>query len=440
MKLVETSQYPNTYEINSFNNIDFNQFETPGVYFFISPTGIKKLIVSEINQVLLPYKGDLSKFYKNVYGEEPQYATDNAYLLSTNKNLKISAMNMAKVMRFFRDVYDKHQSESAFLLLVNTVTKDIAPLFVVNYDISGGSVHYIQPTTNQNNHRVESLLKEKNVSEMHEKVVSQYNELYNQGYRIYGTIHSHCNFGAFHSGVDEADEKIFDGLHITVGNVRSSWSYAQRWMINGFSWKIEDINSLLDAPIKDVEALVDTIETPEEIMAMAMKEERWHNNKSHDTFHSAGHSKRWDPRLKRWVPTSEWGRGPNQTIFDDEDFQSVANMLQGGGGKAQPIKKNSNSEKIDIDDDDETAGFTIKDGVVTADMAELAAEFTDDLWSEDDFVTILDTDTNYTYVVHVDFYNAHEEYFTKAQNLQLLEQNPIERSVNIWDNKENGND
>lgn len=33
-----------------------------------------------------------------------------------------------------------------------------------------------------------------------------------------GTIHSHCNFGAGHSGVDVHDEESFDGLHCTFGN------------------------------------------------------------------------------------------------------------------------------------------------------------------------------------------------------------------------------
>jgi len=34
-----------------------------------------------------------------------------------------------------------------------------------------------------------------------------------------GTIHSHCDFSAFHSGTDQADESTFDGIHITLGHV-----------------------------------------------------------------------------------------------------------------------------------------------------------------------------------------------------------------------------
>lgn len=37
--------------------------------------------------------------------------------------------------------------------------------------------------------------------------------------QIVGTIHSHCNFNAFHSGTDTHDADSHDGLHITIGDV-----------------------------------------------------------------------------------------------------------------------------------------------------------------------------------------------------------------------------
>jgi hypothetical protein len=39
--------------------------------------------------------------------------------------------------------------------------------------------------------------------------------------QMVGTIHSHCNFSAFHSGTDTHDADTHDGLHITIGNVMS---------------------------------------------------------------------------------------------------------------------------------------------------------------------------------------------------------------------------
>ncbi|NDH07532.1 hypothetical protein EBX93_16715 [bacterium] len=32
-------------------------------------------------------------------------------------------------------------------------------------------------------------------------------------------FNSHCDFSAFHSGTDQADESTFDGIHITLGHV-----------------------------------------------------------------------------------------------------------------------------------------------------------------------------------------------------------------------------
>ena len=40
-----------------------------------------------------------------------------------------------------------------------------------------------------------------------------------QGFITIGSVHSHCNFNAFHSGTDITDEEYIEGLHITIGNV-----------------------------------------------------------------------------------------------------------------------------------------------------------------------------------------------------------------------------
>jgi hypothetical protein len=40
-----------------------------------------------------------------------------------------------------------------------------------------------------------------------------------EGYIAFGTVHHHCTASAFQSGVDTADEKNVDGLHITIGNL-----------------------------------------------------------------------------------------------------------------------------------------------------------------------------------------------------------------------------
>jgi len=45
-----------------------------------------------------------------------------------------------------------------------------------------------------------------------------------EGWTMIGTIHSHNTMSAWHSSIDDADEKHFDGLHITIGNVDEEYA------------------------------------------------------------------------------------------------------------------------------------------------------------------------------------------------------------------------
>lgn len=58
--------------------------------------------------------------------------------------------------------------------------------------------------------------------------------------RSYGTFHSHCDFGSFHSGVDEKDEAFTDGLHVTIGNVnRENFTVTASIVINNVRTPID---------------------------------------------------------------------------------------------------------------------------------------------------------------------------------------------------------
>lgn len=66
-----------------------------------------------------------------------------------------------------------------------------------------------------------------------------------RGWRIAGTIHSHCNFGAFHSGTDKADADKHDGVHITMGHVDDPKKFEMACMVSiskiHWDFKAEDI-------------------------------------------------------------------------------------------------------------------------------------------------------------------------------------------------------
>jgi PRTRC genetic system protein A len=102
---------------------------------------------------------------------------------------KIPAVEFGKIYEFFKAVYQAHSSESIVLLFFNETTKKykvIAP----HQKVSGAGAEYDRG-------------------------------IVIEGHTMIGTIHSHANFSAFHSGTDVGDEMNFDGLHITIGHVNS---------------------------------------------------------------------------------------------------------------------------------------------------------------------------------------------------------------------------
>ena len=70
------------------------------------------------------------------------------------------------------------------------------------------------------------------------------------GWQTAGTIHSHGYMSAFHSGTDDADEKFFDGVHITVGKVDSVPEYSCSIVVQG-QREVVDPSVLIDgmAPV-----------------------------------------------------------------------------------------------------------------------------------------------------------------------------------------------
>lgn len=65
-----------------------------------------------------------------------------------------------------------------------------------------------------------------------------------------GTIHSHCDFGAFHSGTDKHDADGHDGLHITIGDVMKPMpSIAIMVAVAGIYWDF-DYDDIADGPLE----------------------------------------------------------------------------------------------------------------------------------------------------------------------------------------------
>ena len=99
---------------------------------------------------------------------------------------KIPAKSFASVMSFFKEVYTLHHSEAVVLLFYSTKTKKYK-MIVPQQKVSRAGADYARGITIE-------------------------------GMQMIGTVHSHSDFSAFHSGTDSDDEKAFDGLHITIGH------------------------------------------------------------------------------------------------------------------------------------------------------------------------------------------------------------------------------
>lgn len=123
-----------------------------------------------------------------------------------NMNLpKLPQEVIYNALLFFRKVYNKFRAEAIVLLAYNEA-KEEYKLFCPKQKVSGGHIDYDRDLSER-------------LTTLRENEDEDWRELLESGYTRVGTIHSHCNFQAFHSGTDTEDESSFNGVHITLGHV-----------------------------------------------------------------------------------------------------------------------------------------------------------------------------------------------------------------------------
>jgi PRTRC genetic system protein A len=124
---------------------------------------------------------------------------------------KIKADTITRVILFFKEIYKLYSSEAIVLIFYNKEKKKfkMIPPF---QKVTGGSLEYNR-TINE------------------------------EGYDMIGTIHSHGMMSAFHSGTDQHDEKSFDGLHITIGDLDEEFvSISTSIVSNGTRFIVETLD------------------------------------------------------------------------------------------------------------------------------------------------------------------------------------------------------
>jgi len=126
-----------------------------------------------------------------------------------------------KVTAWFKVVYQKYQSEAVGYLY---------------YQAAMGEWQFVPPTQTATG-----------ASAKYEEAPRL------EGWQVVGTIHSHGSMSAFHSGVDDRDEKFFDGVHVTIGRVDSVPEYSCSIVVQG-KREIVDPSVLVDgmAPAEEI--------------------------------------------------------------------------------------------------------------------------------------------------------------------------------------------
>lgn len=121
---------------------------------------------------------------------------------------KIPVMRFVEIVSFFKEVHNLYSSESIVLIYYNENSKKFK-FHIPEQIVSFTSVDYITD------------------------IIENYN--------LIGDIHSHGTMSAFHSEVDESDEKEFDGIHITVGSLNNdpSISISSSIIVNGTRFIIQ---------------------------------------------------------------------------------------------------------------------------------------------------------------------------------------------------------
>jgi hypothetical protein len=107
----------------------------------------------------------------------------------TWKGEKIPGKIISQAHDFFKRTFEKHHAEAEVLITMHNET---------------GEYRLFVPYQRVNHSGVKSVYEPTHVS---------------KDYTVVGTLHSHCDFTAFHSGTDSGDASDMDGVHFTIGFV-----------------------------------------------------------------------------------------------------------------------------------------------------------------------------------------------------------------------------
>ena len=183
-----------------------HEFEPPktGTYYLVTKTGIYLHKETKAGNALVKVEGI-------PWLQEPT-------IEFRLKLPKIPGSIIGQALTFFRKVFQQYKSE-AYVTLMYSAKLNQYRLWCPAQKVSAASVNYDR--TDQ----------------------PSFEDRQSNDWQMCGTIHSHCDFSAYHSGTDIGDEASFDGIHITLGHVnRAQFSMEASVAINDKREKLEPEN------------------------------------------------------------------------------------------------------------------------------------------------------------------------------------------------------
>lgn len=170
-----------------------------GPFFLVKPT--------EIGQVILPER------------TAPKHLPKLGYAggVFTWQGPKIPGHIISQAHDFFLRIFTKHHTEAEVLITKHRETSEFR-LFVPYQRVSHAGVKSIYEPTHVS-----------------------------REYTVVGTLHSHCDFSAFHSGTDSGDASDMDGVHFTIGQVtKEQPEIVSMVAMNGKEFHYKDPSDIAD--------------------------------------------------------------------------------------------------------------------------------------------------------------------------------------------------
>ena len=268
-----------------------NNLELPedGTYFVVAGNGIWLHKDTGIVKAFVPV--DSISFLEDLDAE--------AFIQCTLP--KIPAKQVWRIKTFFKKIVEKYRSEASTSLYFNKETSEFK-IHVPQQNVSHGGVNY----------RREGLT---HIEGM-------------ENFLCVGTIHSHCDFGAFHSGTDIGDEEDFDGLHCTFGhNNLDEFSISASVVVNGVRLAVDPLDVLEGIePVLDQEGKYKLAQLAPELEA------EW----------LSGIEEEWVPKVSSNIKWSLFGR-------DNANFRRGDNVVWAGDMNTVSFKDTLGDGPFEVD-------------------------------------------------------------------------------------------